>query len=39
MLTRTFGDRAFLRRIFAFAIPIVIQNGITTFTFTLPVVN
>lgn len=31
MLTRTFGDRAFLRRIFAFAIPIVIQNGITTF--------
>ena len=30
MLQRTFGDRAFLRRIFAFAIPIVIQNGITT---------
>ncbi len=31
MLTRTFGDKAFLRRIFAFAIPIVVQNGITTF--------
>ncbi len=31
MLTKTFGDRAFLRRIFAFAIPIIIQNGITTF--------
>lgn len=30
MLTRTFGDRAFLRRILAFAVPIVIQNGITT---------
>ncbi len=31
MLQRTFGDRAFLRRVSAFAIPIIIQNGITTF--------
>ena len=31
MLQRCFGDRAFLRRVLAFAIPILIQNGITTF--------
>ena len=31
MLTKHFGDRAFLRRVLAFAIPIIIQNSITTF--------
>ena len=31
MLSRHFGDRAFLRRVLAFAIPIIIQNSITTF--------
>ena len=31
MLQRYFGDRAFLRRVLGFAIPIVIQNFITTF--------
>ena len=30
MLQRTFGDRAFLRRVLGFGIPILIQNGITT---------
>ena len=31
MLNRYFGDKAFYRRVLAIAIPIVIQNGITTF--------
>lgn len=31
MLQRCFGDRAFLRRVLGFGIPILIQNGITTF--------
>ena len=31
MLQRYFGDRAFLRRVLSFGIPILIQNGITTF--------
>lgn len=31
MLKRYIGDRAFYRRIFAIAIPIIIQNGITNF--------
>lgn len=31
MLRRYFGDRAFLRRVLGFGIPILIQNGITTF--------
>ena len=31
MLKRYFGDRAFYRRVFAIAIPIIIQNGITNF--------
>ena len=30
MLRRYFGDRAFLRRVLGFGIPILIQNGITT---------
>ena len=30
MLQRTFGDRVFLRRVLVFAIPILIQNAITT---------
>lgn len=31
MLKKYFGDRAFYRRVFAIAIPIIIQNGITNF--------
>lgn len=31
MLKRYIGDRAFYRRVFAIAIPIIIQNGITNF--------
>ena len=31
MLNRYFGDRAFYRRCFAVALPIIIQNGITNF--------
>ena len=31
MLKRYFGDRAFYRRVFVIAIPIIIQNGITNF--------
>ena len=31
MIKRYFGDRAFYRRVFAIAIPIIIQNGITNF--------
>ena len=31
MLRRYIGDRAFYRRVFAIAIPIIIQNGITNF--------
>ena len=31
MLRRYFGDRAFLRRVLGFGIPILIQNSITTF--------
>lgn len=31
MLKRYIGDRAFYRRVFAVAIPIIIQNGITNF--------
>ena len=31
MLTRYIGDRVFYRRVFAIAIPIIIQNGITNF--------
>lgn len=31
MLLRFFGDKAFLKRVLFFAIPIIIQNGITTF--------
>ena len=31
MLKRYIGDKAFYRRVFAVAIPIIIQNGITNF--------
>ena len=31
MLSRYVGDRAFYRRVFQVAIPIIIQNGITNF--------
>lgn len=31
MLKRFIGDRAFYRRVFAIAVPIIIQNGITNF--------
>ena len=31
MLTKYFGDRAFIRRVLAVALPIMIQNAITTF--------
>ncbi len=31
MLSRYLGDKAFLKRVLTFAIPVIIQNGITTF--------
>ncbi len=31
MLSRFFGDRAFIRKVLAFAIPIIVQNFISTF--------